>query len=99
MLFRITNLRTPVEMPEQALPAEVARRLELPADELSTLKILRKSLDARSRHRMEFVYSLTLSLPDSDSPPFADGMDIAPWSPPLLKNPNLGRNRCRIDQS
>ncbi|MEJ7595131.1 MAG: FAD-dependent protein, partial [Planctomycetaceae bacterium] len=90
MLFRITNLRTPVEMPEQSLPAEVARRLELPADELSTLKILRKSLDARSRHRMEFVYSLTLSLPDADSMPFADGMDIAPWLPPAFEEPEPG---------
>ena len=90
MLFRITNLRTPVEMPEQSLPAEVARRLELPADELSTLKILRKSLDARSRHRMEFVYSLTLSLPDADSMPLADGMDIAPWSPPNFEEPEPG---------
>ena len=90
MLFRITNLRTPVEMSEQSLPAEVARRLELPAEELSTLKILRKSLDARSRHRMEFVYSLTVSLPDADSMPFADGMDIAPWSPPAFEEPEPG---------
>lgn len=90
MLFRITNLRTPVELPEQSLPAEIARRLELPAEELSTLKILRKSLDARNRHRMEFVYSLTVSLPDADSMPFADGMDIAAWTPPAFEEPEPG---------
>jgi len=90
MLFRITNLRTPVELPEQNLPAEVARRLEVPADELSTLKILRKSLDARNRHRMEFVYSLTVVLPDANSTPFADSMDIAPWSPPAFEEPMPG---------
>lgn len=90
MLFRITNLRTPVELPEQSLPAEIARRLELPPEELSTLKILRKSLDARNRHRMEFVYSLTVSLPDADSMPFADGMDIAAWTPPAFEEPEPG---------
>ena len=94
MLFRITNLRTPVELPERSLPTEIARRLEMPVDELSSLKILRKSLDARTRHRMEFVYSLTLSIPDTkaDSPPFADGMDIAPWTPPTFEDPEPGSN-------
>jgi uncharacterized FAD-dependent dehydrogenase len=90
MLFRITNLRTPVELPEHSLPAEISRRLEVPLDELTSLKILRKSLDARSRHRMEFVYSLTVALPDADSTPFAEGMDIAPWSPPAFEEPVPG---------
>lgn len=92
MLFRITNLRTPVELPEESLSAEVARRLEMSPDELSTLRILRKSLDARSRHRMEFVYSLTLSIPDAtaDSIPFAEGMDIGPWEPPVFEDPEPG---------
>ena len=92
MLFRITNLRTPVELPERSLPAEISRRLEMPLDDLASLKILRKSLDARTRHRMEFVYSLTLSVPDAkaDSPPFADGVDIAPWTPPTFEDPEPG---------
>ena len=65
MLFRVANLRTSVELPEAELPARVCRKLGLPETELQSWKILRKSLDARQRNSLQFVYSLILDLPDS----------------------------------
>ena len=92
MLLRITNLRTPVELSEQELPSEVAQRLDVPLADLRGLKILRKSMDARNRHRLEYVYSLTLSIPDADIDRFRHGysIDVAEWTPPLFEQPEPG---------
>lgn len=64
MFIRITNLTLPVEEPETALPELIARRLRLRCDDFSRWRILRKSLDARSRTDLRFVYSVLVELPD-----------------------------------
>jgi uncharacterized FAD-dependent dehydrogenase len=88
MFLRITNIRTPVEQPETDLLADVARRLSLQGSDVASLKILRKSLDARNRERLEFVYSLILSVPDSGTvrPSNEDGFRIEPWSMPPFED-------------
>ena len=60
----VTNLRLPVELAESELKSHVAARLGVPPTDISSLRILRKSLDARSHHRLMFVYSATVTLPD-----------------------------------
>jgi hypothetical protein len=62
-MYRITNLRLPVDLPEEELPAEVARRLGMQPAELGPFRIVRKSLDARRRHDLQFVYTLTIFPP------------------------------------
>jgi uncharacterized FAD-dependent dehydrogenase len=92
MFLRITNLRTPVELPEQELVTEVAQRLDVSASELGSLKVLRKSLDARNRYRLEYVYSLTLAIPDAEFARFKHGYDInvEEWTPPKFDHPQPG---------
>ena len=68
MLFRVANFRSPVEMAEAELPSRVCQKLGLQQTELQSWKILRKSLDARQRHALQFVYSLILDVPDSQQP-------------------------------
>ena len=64
MKIRVTNLQLPVEEKEGSLPGEVARHLGLTVDDILNWKILRKSLDARNRYSLKFVYSLAVELPD-----------------------------------
>ena len=64
MSVRITNLRMPVEQPETELPKRIARRLKLSDQEILRWRILRKSLDARSRSDLKFVYSAIVDLQD-----------------------------------
>ena len=92
MSLRITNLRLPVEFPEHELRNEVARRLHVPAADLPSLKILRRSIDARNRQRLEFVYSLELPLPESDATRFrvGDGIQVESWTPPKFEDPIEG---------
>lgn len=63
MSWRISNLQLPIEQPEEQLPAAIAAALRLRAEEVRMVRILRKSLDARSRTGLKFVYTAALELP------------------------------------
>ncbi|MCA8994600.1 MAG: FAD-dependent oxidoreductase [Planctomycetaceae bacterium] len=64
MALRITNLRLPVEHPDGELDAAIMRRLGILATDLKSWRILRKSLDARSRTRLEYVYTILVDAAD-----------------------------------
>src|SRR5687768_5596148 len=61
MSLRLTNLEMPVEEPEEQLREIIAKRLGLGAGESFTWRILRKSLDARSRGSLRFVYIVAVT--------------------------------------
>jgi hypothetical protein len=92
MPLRLTNLRVPVELPESELLPEVARQLEIPCDEILSLKILRKSLDARNRDRLEFVFSLELDIPDARRGRMAgrSGLMLEDWTAETFHDPATG---------
>lgn len=87
--FRITNLILPVEQPEAELPNVAAKRLGLPAGHVARWRILRKSLDARSRDRLTFVYSLVVDLPP-DFRPKKPGPDVLPFREEAFDDPPPG---------
>ena len=94
MPLRVTNLRTPVEVPESLLPGQLAQLLQLPPTDVPPIRILRKSLDARNRHRLEFVYSLLLDTDTNSTPAKSlksrDGLAIEPWNAPGFDDPQPG---------
>ena len=57
MTLRISNVRLGLDEPESALAGELARALGVRPDELGPWRILRKSLDARVKHSLHFVYT------------------------------------------
>lgn len=64
--LRVSNIRVDVAEPEAQLPRRVARKLGVKETDLATWRILRKSLDARSRYDLQFVYSLLIELPEGN---------------------------------
>src|SRR5260370_15046091 len=62
MSIRISNLRLGLDEPESALPARLARVLKVPPGDLCHWRILRKSLDARVKDDLLFVYTAEVSL-------------------------------------
>lgn len=92
MSLRLTNLRAPVEVPETELPALIARRLRIRPEELQKWKILRKSLDARSRRSLQFVYTaeVTLADPERALGRFERDHDVSVFDPPVLDDPAPG---------
>jgi uncharacterized protein len=98
MPLKISNIRLPVEEPESALADAVARRLGVKSEELTQWRILRKSLDARSRSGLRFVYSAVVHLPE-ESRRFAgsalDGAgtdDIQWFAPSRFEEPSSGHD-------
>ncbi|MCO6454364.1 MAG: NAD(P)-binding protein [Pirellulaceae bacterium] len=64
--LRIVNLRTGVAEPESDLPRRLAHRLQLGEADITRWRILRKSLDARSRFDLRFVYTVLVDLPEEN---------------------------------
>ncbi len=64
MSLKVTNIRLPVEIPEQELANHIAQNLGIDPEEIQSYRILRKSLDARSRQDLRFVYSAEVNVPD-----------------------------------
>lgn len=62
MPLRLTNVRLPVTLAETELGPELCRRLGIGFDELTKWRILRKSLDGRSRSNLKFVYSVVVDV-------------------------------------
>src|SRR4029450_11979234 len=63
MPLRLTNLELPVEEAEEQLRELIAKRLGLGVGEAFTWRILRKSLDARARDALRFVYTVVVAWP------------------------------------
>jgi uncharacterized FAD-dependent dehydrogenase len=63
MSLKLSNIRLSVEYPEAELPKVLAAKLRVPVSEVTRWRILRKSLDARSRDSLQFVYSAVVELP------------------------------------
>ena len=64
--LRIANIRVDVTEPEAQLPRRVAKKLGLSEADFARWRILRKSLDARSRRDLKFVYTILVELPEGD---------------------------------
>jgi uncharacterized protein len=66
MSLRVSNIRLSVDHPETALPEMLAGILQVPRDHLGSWRILRKSLDARDKEHLRFVYTLEAQAPDEE---------------------------------
>ena len=64
MIVRVSGVRVPLEEGEKTLPARLAEIFSLSAGTFSSLRVLKKSLDARRNRPPFFVYSLEAVLPD-----------------------------------
>jgi uncharacterized FAD-dependent dehydrogenase len=67
MSLRVSNLRLGLDEPEAALPGHLARVLGLQREEVAQWRILRKSLDARHRGALQFVYTAEITLPEEEA--------------------------------
>ncbi len=66
MSLRIANLHLSIEEPEAALPGRLASVLGVPPETLQSWRILRKSLDARDKKALQFVYTVEVVVPGEE---------------------------------
>jgi uncharacterized FAD-dependent dehydrogenase len=67
MSLRISNVRLGVDEPESLLPQRLAKILGVAPAALTRWRILRKALDARNKHTLQFVYTAEVSLPEDEA--------------------------------
>lgn len=91
--IRVTNLRLPVEASEETLPEVISRKLGIPRSDIARWRILRKSLDARMRDDLEFVYSLLLESPSVDLARLrpSSSIKLESFTPPRFEDPDTGK--------
>jgi uncharacterized protein len=92
MKLRLINLRLPVDAPEADLPRQIRGRLGIREEDLRSWRILRKSLDARSKRDLRFVYTICLEVPDDDRlrRRLLKHKDLDRFEPPLFDDPEPG---------
>lgn len=66
MSLRISNLHLDIDEPEEALPGRLCSVLGVPADTVQAWRILRKSLDARDKKALQFVYTAEVVVPGEE---------------------------------
>jgi uncharacterized FAD-dependent dehydrogenase len=66
MPIRVSDLRLNIAEPEAALGEHLARALGLPVEAVPHWRILRKSLDARDKDALQFVYAAEVRLPEDE---------------------------------
>jgi uncharacterized FAD-dependent dehydrogenase len=67
MSIRVFNVRLSLDEAEATLGRRLAGILRVPESDLGSWRILRKSLDARDKDRIAFVYSLVANVPDEEA--------------------------------
>src|SRR6516225_10068112 len=92
MPLRVNNLRLAVEQPEESLRDRLAQTLGVAPSDIGRWRILRKSLDARSRNELAFVYSAAVELGEDELRVIGSRRDerIERYEPPRFDEPDSG---------
>jgi uncharacterized FAD-dependent dehydrogenase len=92
MSVRVNNLRQAVGEPESELSSAIAHRLGVTTGDVASWRILRKSLDARSRRDLKWVYSVLVELPDEAGllRRIDGGSDVGFFEPATFDDPPSG---------
>src|SRR5687767_1063721 len=95
MPLRLGNVRLGLDESETALAEHLARALGMRPADITRWRILRKSLDAREKDDLAFVYSAEVVVPDESGllarlPKRSSPVTIEPFQEPPFEMPPAG---------
>lgn len=93
MTIKLTNLRRPVERPADELPHEIAEALGVSPTDIVRWRILRRSLDARSKYDIQHVHTLAVDVRDEST--VTKSSDVTPYEPPTFDDPPAHPERLK----
>ncbi|HEX3726412.1 MAG TPA: NAD(P)-binding protein, partial [Pirellulales bacterium] len=97
MSLRVSNLRAGIDEPEEAIVNRAARALDVRPADIERWRILRKSLDARDKDAIAFVYSVEVYLPEQQHWPkrrvgkLSGGVTVEPFDEEVFEMPAPGQ--------
>jgi len=74
--LRIAGIVLSLGEKEGSLKGKTALVLGIPEESIFSLRVIRKSIDARRRRKPRFVYSVDVSVPDGINLPVKEGRDV-----------------------
>lgn len=80
-MLRLTNLRAPLDYTEESLRLLILKKLMLPAEDLLSFSVFRRSVDARDKTDVHFVLSVDLIL-SRENAVRSKFKSLVPVSPP-----------------
>lgn len=97
-MLRITELRLPLDHPEDALAQALRARLGLPAGADVGITVVRRGYDARRRNDIQLVYTLDVSVPDEEAVlrRFAGDPHVKPAPAPFPMASSTAKSRTRV---
>jgi uncharacterized FAD-dependent dehydrogenase len=66
-MLRLTELRLPLDHPDEALRRAIVERLRIRDTDLVAFTVFKRSYDARKKHAMVFIYTVDCELRDEES--------------------------------
>lgn len=88
MPLRISNLRLPVEEPDDGLPRALARACGVKESDLGPYRVVRKALDLRDKRALRFVYNVELDAELPRKPPSSPAkIEAVPFEPFSMPSP------------
>ena len=57
-MLRLSQVKLPIDHGDEDLPNAVLRRLRIPAEQLLDWRLVKRSIDARRRDRIQLIYSV-----------------------------------------
>ncbi len=61
-MIRLTEIRLPLDHPDEALAQAVAQKLGLPAEQIADVEVFKRGYDARRRTRIQLIYTVDVTL-------------------------------------
>ena len=65
-MLRLTELRLPLDHPEEALRPAIVQRLKIRDADLLGVHVFKRSYDARKKHAMVFIYTVDVEVADEE---------------------------------
>ncbi len=63
-MIRLTEVKLPLDHPEDGIKNAIVQRLDIPADDLLNYRIFRRGVDARQKGNIRFTYTLDVAVRD-----------------------------------
>ncbi|QDT38766.1 NAD(P)/FAD-dependent oxidoreductase [Stratiformator vulcanicus] len=88
-MLKVPNLALPVEEPEESVPRILAKQIGCAPGDLPRWRIVRKSLDARQRSNLRFVYTAVVEAPEEFR--VSQRGAVQAFEPPQFDDPDPGQ--------
>ncbi len=84
-MLRIDQIKIPIDAPEEALLKKLSRMLRVKSGDIQSIEILRRSIDARDKSNILYVYNIAVSLSCDEEPIIKKNKSVSKYDPKVFE--------------